>query len=142
MRLRTGWNWARFTLLALAAAALTGCGGAGQAADTGDPATLGQRTFMQWCAPCHGAEGEGNINALAAPPLNAAGDTFRLTDAEILDGIVKGGTQEGSNMQPLGEFLTAEQQMAVMYYVHTLWSDQQRADHEAAAGHTPPTPTP
>ena len=112
MRLRTGWNRARFTLLALAAAALTGCGGAGQAADTGDPATLGQRTFMQWCAPCHGAEGEGNINALAAPPLNAAGDTFRLTDAEILDGIVKGGTQEGSNMQPLGEFLTAEQQMA------------------------------
>lgn len=142
MRLRTGWNRARFTLLALAVAALTGCGGAGQAADTGDPATLGQRTFMQWCAPCHGAEGEGNINALAAPPLNAAGDTFRLTDAEILDGIVKGGTQEGSNMQPLGEFLTAEQQMAVMYYVHTLWSDQQRADHEAAAGHTPPTPTP
>jgi len=142
MMLRTGWNRARFTLLALAAAALTGCGGAGQVADTGDPATLGQRTFMQWCAPCHGAEGEGNINALAAPPLNAAGDTFRLTDAEILDGIVKGGTQEGSTMQPLGEFLTAEQQMAVMYYVHTLWSDQQRADHEAAAGHTPPTPTP
>ena len=66
----------------------------------------------RWCAPCHGVEGEGNINALEAPALNDAGDSYLLTDAEILDGIVKGGTQEGSGMQPLGEFLTIEQQMA------------------------------
>jgi len=143
MRLPTAW-WSRTRLtgLALVVAALAGCGGGGQTAETGDPATLGQRTFMQWCAPCHGAEGEGNINALAAPPLNASGDTYRLTDAEILDGIVKGGTQEGSNMQPLGEFLTAEQQMAVMYYVHSLWSDEQRVEHERSGGHVAPTPVP
>ncbi|MEI2730157.1 MAG: c-type cytochrome [Candidatus Nanopelagicales bacterium] len=128
---------------ALLAALLMGCGGGGgQTADLGDPATLGQRTFAQWCAPCHGVEGEGNINALEAPALNAAGDSYLLTDAEILDGIVKGGTQEGSGMQPLGEFLPVEQQMAVLYFTHTLWSDEQRAIHEAAGGHTPPTPTP
>ena len=43
-------------------------------------------------------------------------------------------------MQPLGQFLTAEQQMAALYYVHALWSDAQRATHDAAGGHTPPTP--
>jgi len=126
----------------LVALALAGCGDAGSTTppDLGDPATLGMRTFAQWCAPCHGPEGEGNINALEAPALNAAGDSYLLTDAEILDGIVKGGTQEGSQMQPLGQFLTVEQQMAALYYVHTLWSDEQRATHEAAGGHTPPTP--
>ena len=128
---------------ALLAALLMGCGGGGgQTADLGDPATLGQRTFAQWCAPCHGVEGEGNINALEAPALNDGGDSYLLTDAEILDGIVKGGTQEGSGMQPLGEFLPVEQQMAVLYFTHTLWSDEQRATHEAAGGHTPPTPAP
>ncbi len=134
------WRW-RLGLVAWGLL-LAGCGGAGAATppDLGDPATLGRRTFAQWCAPCHGAEGEGNINILAAPALNAAGDSYLLTDAEILDGIVTGGTQEGSQMQPLGQFLTAEQQMAVLYYVHTLWSDEQRATHDAAGGHTPPTP--
>jgi len=114
------------------------CGGNGgtTTTDLGDPATLGQRTFAQWCAPCHGVEGEGNINALEAPALNAGGDSYLLTDAEILDGIVKGGTQEGSTMQPLGEFLTLEQQMAALAYVHTLWSEEQRTTHEAAGGHT------
>jgi len=135
---------AALALFVLASALLAACGGGGgpQTGDLGDPATLGQRTFAQWCAPCHGVEGEGNINALEAPALNAAGDSYLLTDAEILDGIVKGGTQEGSNMQPLGEFLTVEQQVAALTFVHTLWSDEQRATHEAAGGHTPPTPTP
>lgn len=132
--------WALFGLLAVLLAACGG--GATVPADLGDPATLGQRTFAQWCAPCHGVQGEGNINALEAPPLNAAGDSYLLTDAEILDGIVKGGTQEGSGMQPLGEFLTEEQQMAALHYVHTLWSDDQRATHEAAGGHVAPTPVP
>ena len=137
---RRGWG----LVLALLAGVLAACGGAagsGQV-DLGDPATLGQRTFAQWCAPCHGVEGEGNINALEAPALNASGDSYLLTDAEILDGIVKGGTQEGSNMQPLGEFLSEEQQMAALYFVHTLWSDEQRAAHEAAGGHVSPTPAP
>jgi mono/diheme cytochrome c family protein len=92
-------------LVAVLLGLLAACGGGGaQTTDLGDPATLGQRTFAQWCAPCHGVEGEGNINALEAPALNAAGDSHLLTDAEILDGIIKGGTQEGSTMQPLGEF--------------------------------------
>ncbi len=141
--MRRSGRWAVGLLGVAVLLVAAGCGGGGgQTADLGDPATLGQRTFAKWCAPCHGVEGEGNINTLEAPALNDAGDSYLLTDAEILDGIVKGGTQEGSGMQPLGEFLTVEEQMAALYFVHTLWSDEQRATHEAAGGHTPPTPVP
>lgn len=127
------------SIVGLALLMLAACGGGEpEVVDLGDPATLGQRTFTQWCAPCHGVQGEGFINALDAPPLNADGETYLLTDAEILDGIVKGGTQEGSAMQPLGEFLLPEQQLAALEFVHTLWSDEQRAAHEAAGGHPLP----
>lgn len=121
---------------------LAACGGQQQTADLGDPATLGQRTFASWCAPCHGVDGEGFINALDAPALNDTGETYLLTDAEILAAIIDGGAESGSAMTPLGDMLSPEQEMAVLYYVHTLWTAEQQAAHEAAGGHTPPTPVP
>jgi mono/diheme cytochrome c family protein len=111
---------------------LVACGvNEGPAADTGDPATLGERTFAQWCVPCHGASGEGFVNALNAPALNADGESYLLTDEAILAAIIDGGAASGGNMAPLGDQLTAEQEMAVLAYVHTLWTDEQRAAHEA-----------
>lgn len=111
-------------------------------ADTGDPSTLGQRTFASWCAPCHGTSGEGFINALDAPALNDTGEAYLLTDAEILAAIIDGGAESGSAMTPLGDLLTEEQQTAVLYYVHTLWTAEQQAAHEAAGGHIPPPTVP
>ena len=100
-----------------------------------DPATLGQQTFVQWCVPCHGASGEGFINALNAPALNADGETYLLSDADILHAIIDGGAESGGAMAPLGDSLTAEQEAAVLEYVHSLWTDEQRAAHEAGDGH-------
>jgi mono/diheme cytochrome c family protein len=108
-----------------------GCGASGgQPTPTPDPATLGQQTFAQWCAPCHGADGEGFINALNAPSLRAGGQSHLLTDAEIMRAIIDGGAESGGAMTPLGDQLTAEQEAAVLEYVHSLWSDAERADHE------------
>ena len=101
-----------------------------------DPATLGQQTFAQWCVPCHGADGEGFINALDAPALNADGESHLLSDDEILRAIIDGGAESGGSMAPLGDSLTAEQEAAVLEYVHTLWTDEQRAAHESADGHS------
>lgn len=103
-----------------------------------DPATLGRQTFAQYCAPCHGQNGEGFINALNAPALNADGESSLLTDEAILAAIIDGGADSGGNMAPLGDALTDEQEAAVLKYVHTLWNDDQRAAHEAAGGHTSP----
>ena len=112
---------------------LVACGGDEEpTADIGDPATLGERTFTQWCVPCHGASGEGFINALNAPALNADGESHLLTDEAILAAIIDGGAASGGSMTPLGDQLTDEQEMAVLAYVHTLWTDEQRTAHEAA----------
>jgi mono/diheme cytochrome c family protein len=132
---RTAVILSSFVLLFLAA-----CGE--QETDLGDPATLGQRTFTSWCVPCHGANGEGFINALDAPALNADGESYLLTDEQILTAIIDGGAASGGAMSPLGDFLSEEQEMAVLYYVHTLWTAEQQAAHEAAGGHIPPTPVP
>lgn len=130
----------RLILFILTTLALAACGA--QETDLGDPATLGQRTFASWCAPCHGTNGEGFINALDAPALNASGESYLLTDEAILAAIIDGGAESGGSMAPLGDQLSEEQEMAVLYYVHTLWTAEQQAAHEAAGGHIPPTPVP
>jgi len=115
---------------------LAGCAIEPEATPTpADPATLGQQTFAQWCAPCHGANGEGFINALDAPALNAGGESHLLSDDDILHAIIDGGAESGGTMAPLGDSLTEEQEAAVLAYVHSLWSDDQRAAHEAGDGH-------
>lgn len=120
-------------------AILSACGGAASAPPTPDPdpATLGERTFAQYCAPCHGAAGEGFINALNAPALNADGESHTLTDEAILAAIIDGGAASGGTMAPLGDALSPEQEAAVLEFVHSLWSDEQRLAHEDAGAHTP-----
>jgi mono/diheme cytochrome c family protein len=126
-----------FWILAALVLALAACGGDGgqPAVDVGDAATLGQRTFDQWCVPCHGAGGEGFVNALNAPALNASGESHLLTDEAILAAIIDGGAASGGVMAPLGDQLSEEQERAVLEYVHTLWTDEQRAAHDDAGGH-------
>lgn len=117
---------------------LVACGEEPAEVDLGDPATLGERTFVQWCAPCHGQNGEGFINALEAPAINADGQTYLLSDEEIMAAIIDGGAASEGTMTPLGDFLVEEQEIAVLYYLHTLWTPEQQAEHEALGGHIPP----
>ena len=109
---------------------LAGCAIEPEATPTpADPAELGRQTFVSYCVPCHGANGEGFINALNAPALNADGETHLLSDEAILAAIIDGGAESGGNMAPLGDALSAEQEAAVLEFVHTLWTDDQRAAH-------------
>ncbi len=99
-----------------------------------DPAALGRQTFAQYCVPCHGASGEGFVNALDAPALNADGESHLLSDEAILSAIIDGGAASGGkppggSMAPLGDALSAEQEAAVLQFTHTLWTDEQRAAH-------------
>lgn len=123
---------------ALLAVVLAACGGAPPPTPTpSDPLALGQQVFAQYCAPCHGAGGEGFVNALDAPGLNADSEAHQLSDEAILSAIIDGGAASGGNMAPLGDALSEEQEAAVLQYLHTLWTDDQRAAHEAAGSHTP-----
>ena len=121
----------RIALLALLLALLlAGCAIEPAATPTpADPAELGRQTFVSYCVPCHGANGEGFVNALDAPALNADGESHLLSDAEILSAIIDGGAASGGAMTPLGDALSPEQEAAVLEFVHTLWTDDQRAAH-------------
>lgn len=128
-------------LLTLFALALLGAGCAAgpeatptEVATPVDPAALGRQTFAQYCVPCHGASGEGFVNALDAPALNADGESHLLSDEAILSAIIDGGAASGGkppggSMAPLGDALSAEQEAAVLQFTHTLWTDEQRAAH-------------
>ncbi len=116
---------------------LAACGGAATPTPTADPATLGETTFAQYCAPCHGTAGEGFVNTLNAPALNADGQSHGLTDEAILAAIIDGGAASGGSMAPLGDALSAEQEAAVLEFVHSLWTEDQRLAHEDGGGHTP-----
>jgi len=117
-------------LIALILALLAGCAVEPETTPTPvDPATLGRQTFVSYCVPCHGANGEGFINALDAPALNADGESYLLTDAAILSAIIDGGAASGGSMAPLGDALSDEQEAAVLEFVHTLWTDEQRTAH-------------
>lgn len=102
-----------------------------------DPAALGQQTFAKWCAVCHGADGQGYVNALNAPALNAGGEAYKLTDQAILDAINDGGAASDGSMAPLGNALTGAEKAAVLEYVHSLWSANELAAHESSGAHTP-----
>lgn len=132
--------------LIVAGMLLAACGGTGsEEVDLGDPATLGERTFIQWCAPCHGQNGEGFINALDAPAINADSETYLLSDDEIMAAIIDGGSETEGTMTPLGDFLVEEQELAVLEYLQTLWTEEQRQAREEAGLNTiqtAPMPTP
>ena len=94
---------------------------------SGDALVQGQQIYESTCAGCHGGDGQG-YRVPAAPPLNSAGDIWRLPPDELRT-LVRGGTHEG--MPAFGQRLNEAEVDAVLAYIQTWWSAEQRAGHEA-----------
>lgn len=118
---------------------------------------LGERVYARSCASCHGPRGEGaqqwsELDArgeLPPPPHNAEGHTWRHPDG-MLYRIVRGGWRDPFNatdrltMPAFGDTLTPEETRAVITYLKTWWTPEQR-DAQWRASHKDPfpdTPTP
>jgi mono/diheme cytochrome c family protein len=91
----------------------------------------GKVVYTQYCAACHGSNGEGQANwqypneagVLPAPPHNDSGHTWHHSDAQLLTVI-----QEGRNAMPaFGSTITPAQQQAVLAYIKTFWSPEIQA---------------
>ena len=82
----------------------------------------GQLLFETYCAACHGVNGEAGVvpNAL---PLNADGETWRLSDEEIIQMIRVGNEQ----MPAMGSDFTDEQVESVVGHIKSWWTPEQRA---------------
>lgn len=128
------------TVLLVAAAAAEA--GAPQAYD---PAVLrqGERIYQQSCAACHGAKGEGapnwqqrnSVGELPPPSHDEEGHTWKHSDA-MLYRMVKEGWRNPFNktdrltMPAFGEQLSPQEIAAVITYLKTLWTPEQRQFQE------------
>ena len=100
-------------------------------ATTSDATIEGQAVYSEYCARCHGADGEGQANwqqpnpdgTWLAPPHNDTGHTWHHPDAQLLMTI-----NDGRNQMPaFRDTLTPAQQAAVLAYIKTFWSKDHRA---------------
>jgi mono/diheme cytochrome c family protein len=107
-----------------------------------DPGSVksGRAIYGQQCASCHGVDAQGAPNwkepdergELPAPPQNAEGHTWRHSDTMLYEMITKGmrdpfNSTTRLTMPPFGDVLSPEQIQAVIAYLKTLWTPEQRA---------------
>ncbi len=99
----------------------------------------GRRVYETPCASCHGAQGEGAPNwqqpdvlgELPAPPHDTEGHTWKHADG-MLYRIVRDGWRDPFNkterltMPAFGQILSPAEIRAVIDYLKTLWSPEQR----------------
>ena len=104
-----------------------------------DQVKSGRAIYEQHCASCHGANAEGAPNwqerdaqgELPAPPHNTEGHTWRHSNADLYKMVSKGwrdpfNKSKRLTMPAFGETLAPEQIRAVIDYLKTLWTPEQR----------------
>ena len=106
---------------------------------TREQISLGNDVYAEFCASCHGAKLEGQENwkrrldtgRMPAPPHNASGHTWRHSDRELFAmtrfgvGAVVPGYE--SDMPAFEDVLSDEEIIAVLGYIKSVWSDEERA---------------
>ena len=123
MRERTPWSTAALPA-AFIGLVLSGAIHAGAAASTQDAPSAAEQlaklrddgmvVYGRECAPCHGADGQGDG---AGPPLNGA---TALANKEHVIKRILAGTSDGG-MDPFAKVLTDRQVAAVATFVRTSW---------------------
>ena len=104
-----------------------------------DGVNSGRAIYEQHCASCHGANAKGAPNwqerdaqgELPAPPHNAEGHTWRHSDADLFKMVSRGwrdpfNKSKRLTMPAFSDALTPEQIRAVIVYLKTLWTPEQR----------------
>lgn len=104
-----------------------------------DETRLGQSIYGQYCASCHGKDGEGapgwqkpdEKGELPAPPHNSDGHTWRHSDAELYEMIAKGwrdpfNQTDRLTMPAFEQVLNEDKINAVIAYLKTLWTPEQQ----------------
>ena len=127
--------------VSFAALLLVACGEERQGPREPDAGTvaLGRAVYLEHCAACHGGKGEGAANGqspdvageLPPPPHDSTGHTWKHADG-MLYRIVSGGWRDPFNeterltMPAFRGVLAAAEIEAVVIYLKTLWTPEQR----------------
>ena len=131
---------ASFGLLVILLAACSGQSGVDRLVATNPEAyESGQQVYAQYCIACHGVNGDGQFpdaplqkdetGRYGAPPHNEAGHTWHHDD-DLLYQIVReggmGNPEDFYPMPPFGELLSDVDIESVLFYIKTLWTEEQR----------------
>ncbi|MBZ0291539.1 MAG: cytochrome c [Anaerolineae bacterium] len=106
---------------------------------------LGQVVYLKNCASCHGPNGEGQNPAaplskdatgrFLAPPHDSTGHTWHHDDDLLIQIVREGGMGSPSDFYPMpafGDKLSDEDITAVIAYIQTLWTEEQRTRQRQA----------
>lgn len=129
-----------YSLALLAAPVLAGAsGGPGSADSAPTEVAQGRQIYEQYCAACHGWQGEGAANwkkpdkkgEMPPPPHDETGHTWRHSDAMLFKMIAEGwrhpfNKSDWLTMPAFEEQMTAQEIQSVIDYLKTLWTDEQR----------------
>lgn len=129
----------RMSIIALAASALAASHSSQAASPQASRLTMGKRVYETQCASCHGVRGEGAPNwreadangEMPAPPHDAQGHTWKHADG-MLYRLVRDGWRDAFNktqrltMPPFGDKLSPQEIRAVIDYLKTMWTPEQR----------------
>lgn len=129
----------RFAAGGLITLALASCGDEEPPPPDPEMVALGRQVYGQYCASCHGAEGEAQPNwqtpnelgELPAPPHDSTGHTWKHSDAMLYHIVLQGwrdpfNTTERLTMPAFRGMLSPREIQAVIIYLKTLWTDEQR----------------
>lgn len=109
---------------------------------TPSPIESGREVYVQVCAECHGTNGEGYANDLDAPALDATEHAWHHPDQQLYDWIANGKLGLGREMPALAVQLTHNEILAVIDYLHSLWTADQLADQQNISERYPVTLAP
>lgn len=112
----------------------------------------GLTIYERYCASCHGANAQGAPNwqqrdqqgELPSPPHDSEGHTWRHSDAELYKMVSEGwrdpfNRTERLTMPAFHDVLSPRQIRAVIIYLKTLWTPEQRAyQYEQSRGRSFP----
>jgi len=107
----------------------------------------GKTVYVQQCASCHGVNLEGQPDwkmqnedgSFRAPPHDDTGHTWHHGDPTLIDSIRLGGARFNdlniggtSNMPAFGDILSDEEITAVLTYIKSTWTEENRGRQEEA----------
>lgn len=141
-----------FLACAITSVTVSAYAGVGAAADK-DEIRAGRQIYQAQCASCHGVRGEGmpkweEPNAqgeLPAPPHDPSGHTWKHADG-MLYLMVKNGWRDPFNKTPrltmpaFGQTLSPAEIRAVIEYLNTLWTPEQRRFQRGESARNPYPP--
>ena len=95
----------------------------------------GQELYAEYCAECHGADGEGQPDwktpnedgSFKPPPHDSSGHTWHHDDDLLLDIIANGSDFPQTQMPAFGDKLSDEEILAIIDYMKSWWGSEERA---------------